>query len=324
MREITIRDAIREAIDEEMARDEKVILIGEDIGWFGGAFKVTKGLYEKYDEKRFWDTPISEAAIIGTALGAAICNWRPVAEIMFCDFMYCAMDQLVNQVAMVRYMSGGQVTVPMVIRTTAGAGMSTAAQHSQSNEGYFVHTPGLLVVAPSTPYDAKGLLKSAIRENNPVIFYENKNLYNLKGPVPEAEYVIPLGSAEIKRNGKDVTVVTSMEVVHKAISAAHELANEGIDVEVIDLRSLVPLDKSMIINSIRKTHRLIIAMEETKRAGVAAEISSVICEEAFNELRSPIVRVCSFDVPKPFSPPLEKYVMPQIATIIAAVKKVME
>jgi pyruvate dehydrogenase E1 component beta subunit len=323
MRTITFRDALNEALDEEMSKDEHVFIMGEDVGFYGNVFKVTDGLFDKYGAERLRDTPISESAIVGTALGAAACGFRPVAEIMFCDFLNCAMDQVINQVAKMRYMFGGQVKIPLVIRTTIGAGLSAAAQHSQSNEAFFMHTPGLLLVLPTTPYDAKGLLKSAIREDNPVIFFENKNFYNRKGEVPEEEYLLPLGKADIKRSGKDVTVVATLDLVNKSLQAAQILEKDGIDIEVIDLRTLTPLDKNTVLSSVKKTHHLVVAMEEVKTCGAAAEIACLVSEEAFDSLNAPIARVCTYDTPIPFNPQLEQYVLPQVEDVLQGVKKVL-
>ena len=321
MRTITFREAINEALDEEMARDNKVFMLGEDVGFYGSVWQVAKGLYDKYGKERLRDTPISESAIVGTALGAAACGFRPIAEIMFSDFMTCAMDQIVNQTAKMRYMFGGQVRIPMVIRSAIGAGLSAAAQHSQSFEAYFMHTPGLKIVVPSTPKDAKGLLKSAIREDNPVIFFEHKLLQNKKGEVPEGEYTIPLGEAEIKRIGKDITIVTYLNCVPKSIKAAEKLEEEGISVEIVDLRTIVPMDMKTIINSISKTGRLLVVIEEVKTCGVAAEIMAIALESGF---KSPIVRVCSKDTPVPFNPILENYVIPQVEDIIESARIIIE
>jgi pyruvate dehydrogenase E1 component beta subunit len=284
---------------------------------------VTEGLYQKYGAHRVIDTPISESAIIGTALGAAACGFPAVAEIMFCDFMACAMDQIVNQAAKMRYMFGGQVKLPVVIRTTIGAGLSAAAQHSQSNEAYFMHTPGLKVVMPSSPYDAKGLLKSSIRDENPVIFYEHKSLFSVKGEVPAEEYTVPLGQSKVARSGNDVTIVATLQMVSKSLKAADAAAKDGIDVEVIDLRTLVPLDREAIMRSVLKTGRLVVAMEEVRTCGVAAEISSIVHEQAFDKLKAPVVRVCALDSPVPFNPRLEEYVIPQVSDIVEGVRTVV-
>lgn len=324
MREITYRDALREALREEMLRDETVFLLGEDIGrYWKGAFKVTKGLAEEFGDERVRDTPISESAIIGVATGAAITGMRPIAEIMFGDLSALAMDQIANQAAKLTYMFGGQTKVPLVIRMPFGAGVNIAAHHSQSLEAWFMHVPGLKVAMPSTPYDAKGLLKTAIRDDNPVMFFEHKLLYNIKGPVPEEEYTVPLGMADVKREGEDVTVVATLYMVHKSLAAAEELSKEGISVEVVDPRTLVPLDKQAIINSVKKTGRIAIVTEDCKTGGVSAEIAAIIAEEAIDYLDAPVKRVAEPDTPIPFSPPLERFVIPDEKRIIGAVKEVI-
>jgi pyruvate dehydrogenase E1 component beta subunit len=323
MRKITYREALREALREEMRKDSTVFLLGEDIGrYWGGAFKVTDGLAEEFGDERVRDTPISESAIIGVAVGAAITGMRPVAEIMFGDLTALAMDQIANQAAKLRYMFGGQAKVPLVIRTPFGAGVNIAAHHSQSLEAWFMHVPGLYVAVPSTPYDAKGLLKAAIRSNNPIFFCEHKLLYPIEGEVPEEEYTIPFGVADVKREGTDVTVVATLYMVHKALNAAQELEREGINIEIVDPRTLTPLDKKTIINSIKKTGRLVIVSEDCKTAGVSAEIAAIVAEEAIDYLDAPIKRVAEPDTPIPFSPPLEHYVIPDEKTIIKAVKEV--
>ena len=324
MREIAYRDALREALREEMKRDPTVFLLGEDIGrYWGGAFKVTKGLAEEFGDERVRDTPISESAIIGTAVGTAITGMRPVAEIMFGDLTALAMDQIANQAAKIHYMFGGQAKVPLVIRTPFGGGVNIAAHHSQCLEAWFMHIPGLFVAVPSTPYDAKGLLKEAIRNDNPVIFCEHKLLYPMTGPVPEEEYTVPFGVADTKREGTDVTIVATMYMVHKALEAAENLQKEGINAEVVDPRTLVPLDKKTIIDSVRKTGRVVVVTEDCRTAGTSAEIAAIIAEEALDYLDAPIKRVTTPDVPIPFSPSLEKYVIPDEKQIIKAVKEVV-
>jgi pyruvate/2-oxoglutarate/acetoin dehydrogenase E1 component len=324
MRELTYRDALREALREEMLRDKTVFLIGEDIGrYWGGAFKVTKGLAEEFGDERVRDTPISESAIIGVGVGAAITGMRPVAEIMFGDLSTLAMDQICNQAAKICYMFGGQAKVPLVIRTPFGAGVNVASHHSQSLEAWFMHTPGLLVAVPSTPYDAKGLLKTAIRGNNPVMFFEHKLLYPIRGEVPEEEYMIPFGVADVKLEGEDVTIFATLYMVHKALKAAQELRKQGVSVEVIDPRTLVPLDKQAITESVKKTGRIVIVTEDCKTAGVSAEIAAIVAEEALDYLDAPIKRVAEPDTPIPFSPPLEQYVIPSEKTIIKAVKEML-
>ncbi|HUV98321.1 MAG TPA: alpha-ketoacid dehydrogenase subunit beta [Candidatus Paceibacterota bacterium] len=324
MRRISFRDALNEALLEEMQRDKTVFLLGEDIGrYWEGAFKVTKGLAKKFGDERVRDTPISESAIIGTAVGAAITGMRPVAEIMFGDLTALAMDQIANQAAKIHYMFGGQVTVPMVVRTPFGGGVNIAAHHSQSLEAWFMHVPGLLVAAPCTPYDGKGLLKTAIRGENPVMFCEHKLLYPVEGEVPEEEYTVPFGVAEIKREGSDVTVVATMLMVHKALEAAKTLEKEGLSVEVVDLRTLVPLDKEAIKASVKKTGHLVVVSEDCKTAGVTAEIAAVVAEEALDYLDAPIKRVAEPDTPIPFSPPLEKYVIPDEKSIVKAIREIV-
>ena len=303
MREITYAEAIREALREEMKRDERVYIIGEDVGRFGGCFGVTKGLWEEFGGERVKDTPISETAIIGSSVGAAATGMRPVPEIMFCDFMGVAMDEITNQAAKMRYMFGGKVKLPMVVRTPVGGGLSAAAQHSQSLEAWFTHLPGLKVVMPSTPYDAKGLLKAAIRDDNPVIFLEHKMLYGVKGEVPEEEYIVPLGVADVKREGKDITIIATSMMVHKSLEAAKELEKEGISVEVIDPRTLYPLDEEKILESVKKTHRAIVVHEAVERSGFGGEIVAIIMEKAFEYLDAPVKRVCAINTPIPFSPP---------------------
>jgi len=324
MRKITYRDALCEALREEMLRDKAVFLLGEDIGrYWQGAFRVTKGLAEEFGDERVRDTPISESAIIGVAAGAAITGMRPIAEIMFGDLSALAMDQIANQVAKMRYMFGGQAKVPVVIRTPFGAGVNIATHHSQSLEAWFMHVPGLKIAMPSTPYDAKGLLKTAIRDDDPVMFFEHKLLYPVEGEVSEEEYTIPFGVADVKREGKDVTMVATLYMVHKALSAAEMLSKEGIDVEVVDPRTLVPLDKQAIVDSVKKTGRIVIVTEDCKTAGVSAEIAAVVAEEALDYLDAPIKRVAEPDTPIPFSPPLEQFVIPNEKSIAKAVKEIV-
>jgi pyruvate/2-oxoglutarate/acetoin dehydrogenase E1 component len=323
MREITYRQAIQEALREEMQRDAAVFLLGEDIAEFGGSYKVTAGLLDEFGPERVRNTPISEAAIVGAALGAALVGMRPVAELMYVDFSAIAMDQIVNQVAKVRYMFGGKAKASLVIRTQGGAGRSSAAQHAQSLEAWFMHIPGLKLVQPSTPYDAKGLLKTAIRDDNPVMFIEHKLLYPVQGPVPEEDYLIPFGQADIKRRGNDVTVVATSRMVHRALAAAEKLAAEDIDVEVIDPRTLNPLDEDTIVASVRKTQRLVIAYEAYERGGIGAEIAALVANKALDYLDAPIERVASLNTPMPFSPKLENYVVPSEERIIAGIKRAL-
>jgi len=305
-----------------MMRDEQVYLLGEDIAQFGGSYKTCTGLFEQFGKERVRNAPLAEMGIVGCALGSALLGKRPVAEIMYVDFTACCMSQIVNEVAKTTYMYGGQAKVPLVIRTQGGSGRASAAQHAQSLEAWFTHVPGLYVVMPSTPYDAKGLLKTAIRDNNPVIFIEHKLLYNTKGEVPEDEYLIPLGKADIKRKGDDVTIITWSRCVDFSLKAAEELSKEGINVEVIDLRSLKPLDEEAIINSVEKTGRVVIVHEACKNSGFGAEIIAIINEKAFDSLDAPIERVAGFDVPMPFNPHLESLAIPDVPKIVKSVKKV--
>ena len=320
MSRMTYREAIRLALREEMKRDERVFIIGEDVGKFGGAMAVTKGLFDEFGAKRLVDTPISESAIIGAALGSALTGLIPVAEIMFIDFMAVCMDQIVNQVAKIRYMLGGQVQVPLVIRTQGGAGKGYAAQHSQSLESWFCHIPGLIVVMPSSPRDARGLLKSAIREPNPVLFIEHKLLYNVEGDVPEAEELIPLGRAEVKRPGKDVTIVAHSLQVLKALEAAGSLAKDhGIEAEVIDLRTVAPMDETVILASVKKTGKLVTVEEGYESHGIGAEVVSRVTAKGFGWLDAEPVRVAFPNCPVPFAKSLETALLPSPAKIIAAV-----
>jgi pyruvate dehydrogenase E1 component beta subunit len=321
-REITYLEAVREAMSQEMRQNEDVFILGEDIGVYGGAFGVTRGMIEEFGPERIRNTPISEAAIAGGAVGAALTGMRPIMELQFSDFITIAMDQLVNQAAKTRYMFGGKGKVPMVVRTPAGSGTGAAAQHSQSLEAWMAHIPGLKVIQPSTAYDAKGLLKAAMDDDNPVIFYEHKLLYRTQCHVPEELYSIPLGKADVKRKGKDVTIVATAIMVHKALEAAVELEKEGIDVEIIDPRTLVPLDEETIVESVKKTGRLVVVHEAVKRGGFGGEIASMIAEsEAFDYLDTPIKRLGGLAVPVPYNPTLEKAVIPQVPDIIEAVKE---
>ncbi len=324
MREVTVRDALREALREEMQRDKCVFLLGEDIGrYWGGAFGVTKGLAEEFGDDRVRDTPISESTIIGAGVGAAITGMRPISEIMFGDLSALAMDQICNQAAKIRYMFGAQASVPLVVRMPFGAGVNVASHHSQSLEAWFMHTPGLHVAVPATPYDAKGLLKTAIRGNNPVLFVEHKLLYPIKGMVPEEDYTVPFGVADIKKEGSDVTIVATLYMVHQALAAAQQLDKERINAEVIDPRTLAPLDKQTIIKSVKKTGRLVVVSEDCRTAGVSAEIAAMIAEEALDYLDAPISRVAEPDTPIPFSPTLEKSVIPDKESVVKAVKRIV-
>ena len=323
MAEISYSQALRDALREEMQRDPDVFLIGEDIGVHGGAFGVSRGLLKEFGAQRVITTPISEAAIVGAAVGAAVAGCRPVAEIMYMDFMTLAMDQIVNQMAKMRYMFGGKARLPLVVRTPAGAGRGQAAQHMQSLEAWFVHVPGLKVAMPSTPRDAKGLLKSSIRDDNPVIFIENKLLYATRGEVPDSELLIPLGQAEVKRPGRDATVVATSRMVLFALSAAEALAQEGIEVEVIDPRTLVPLDIEAIVESVKRTNHVLIVHEACERGGVGAEIAAQIQERAFEWLDAPIKRLANPNVPIPFARNLEALAIPDEQGISNAVRELM-
>jgi acetoin:2,6-dichlorophenolindophenol oxidoreductase subunit beta len=325
MREITYAEAIREAMSQEMRKDEDVFLIGEDIGPYGGAFGVTVGMHEEFGKERIRETPISEAAIIGAAVGAASTGMRPIAELMFSDFVTVAMDQIANQAAKYRYQFGGQAKVPMVIRAPAGCGTGAAAQHSQSLEAWFVHCPGLKVVVPSTPYDAKGLLLSAIRDDNPVMFFEQKLLYRKKGPVPEEEYTIPLGVADIKREGKDLTIISYGRMLHLCLDVADKFSNDGIEIEVVDPRTLLPLDKETLIQSVKKTGKLLIVHEACQTGGFGGELAAVIADsEAFFYLDAPIKRHCGLDVPIPYCRELENGVVPTEETLTATIQELLK
>ncbi|GEK59311.1 alpha-ketoacid dehydrogenase subunit beta [Marinococcus halophilus] len=320
-RSITFAEAVREALSQEMREDQDVFILGEDIGVYGGAFGVTRGMIEEFGPERIRNTPISEAAITGAAIGSALTGMKPVVELQFSDFITIAMDQLANQAAKLRYMYGGKGNVPMVLRTPSGSGTGAAAQHSQSLEAWVAHIPGLKVVQPSTASDAKGLLKAAIADPNPVIFYEHKLLYKTEGHVPEEAYTIPLGQADIKREGTDVTIVATAVMVHKALEAAEKLAEEGINVEVIDPRTLVPLDEQTIVDSVKKTGKVIVVHEAVKRGGYGGEIASMIAEsEAFDYLDAPVRRLGALPVPVPYNPTLEKATVPQVDDIMQAAR----
>ena len=316
--------AINNALSLEMERDPNVFVLGEDVGFPGGVLGVTAGLQARFGEKRVLDTPISESAIVGAAVGAAAVGLRPVAEIMFVDFIGVCLDQLFNQAAKMRYMFGGKAKIPMVLRACCGAGIGAAAQHSQSLEAWFMHIPGLKVLFPSTPYDAKGLLISAIRDDNPVVFLEHKVLYQEMGEVPDEAYTVPIGEADIKREGGDVTVVATGQMVGRALAVAEKMASDGVSVEVLDPRSLSPLDEAAILESVRKTHRLVIVHEEVKFAGSGAEIAAMVAEKAFDYLDAPILRVAAPFCPVPFSLKLEAEFVPGEAKIADAVRAVME
>ena len=316
--------AIRDAIKEEMERDDRVFVMGEDVRI--PFYNCTRGLIDIFGPKRVRNTPISESGFIGAALGAAATGLRPIAELMFADFSFVAMDQIVNQISKIRYMTGCKLKIPLVIRFAGmGAGSQYAAQHSTCVDGFFMHVPGLKIVTPSTPYDAKGLLKTAIRDDNPVMFFEHKQLYFTQGEVPEEEYTIPLGQADIKREGQDLTVIATMNMVPLSLKVAEKLQQEsGISVEVIDPRTLVPLDKKTIIDSVKKTGRVVIVDEGVKTCGVAAELMAIIVEESFSNLKAPIKRVTTFDIHIPYSKPLEEFVIPSADRIIKAAREILE
>ena len=324
MRELTYAQAINEALIQNLERDERVFLMGEDIGKYGGIFQVTAGLLDKFGPARVIDTPISEAGFVGAAIGAAMTGMRPVVEIMFIDFTTCAMDMIVNQMAKIHYMFGGRGKVPMVLRTNIGAGRGAAAQHSQSFHAFFIHIPGLIVVTPSSPYDAKGLMNTAILDDNPIMFIEHKKLYATKGPVPEEYYTIPFGKADIRREGKNITIVATHAMVNRSLIVAEEFSKDGIEIEIVDPRTLRPLDKGAILESVKKTKRLIVADEGPVTCGVSSEISAMIAEEAIEYLQAPILRVGSPDTPVPFSPPLEKIYIPDEEDLREAVSKMKE
>jgi pyruvate dehydrogenase E1 component beta subunit len=324
-RELTFAQAIREALDEEMARDETIFVLGEDVGAWGGVFRCTEGLFLKYGADRIIDTPLSEEGYVGLAVGAAMTGMHPVPEIMFGDFITLVMDQIVNQAAKMRYMTGGQIQVPITIRATMGGGRSSGGQHSQSWHAWMAHVPGLKVVVPSTPYDAKGLLKTALREPNPVIFFEDKVMYaKVKGPVPEEEYTIPFGKADVKRQGTDVSLIALSRMVHPALAAAEKLAAEGISAEVVDPRTLTPLDTETIVQSVAKTGGAVIIDEGYNHFGTTAELAATIAYGAFEYLDAPIERLGTMDVPIPFSPVLEFATIPDEPAIIAAVHRVLD
>jgi len=316
----TYLQALNEGLSQEMERDPDVFILGEDVGQFGGCFGVTQGLFQKFGEERVKDTPITESAIIGAATGAAAAGLRPVCEIMFVDFIGVALDQLFNQAAKMRYMFGGKAKIPMVLRAPQGAGIGAAAQHSQSLEAWFAHVPGLKVAMPASPYDAKGLIVSAIRDDNPVVFLEHKLLYGVEGEVPDDLYTVEFGKAEIKRQGEDVTIVATSKMVYTALDAAEKLAEDGIGAEVIDPRTIVPLDIDTIIDSVKKTHALVIVHEAVKQGGFGAEIAAQVAEQAFDYLDAPIVRIGAPFTPVPFSPPLEQAFIPNEESIIKAVR----
>jgi len=325
MAEITFKEAINQAFDEELARDERVFLIGEDIALHGGVFGVTQGLFKKYGFERVKQTPISESAIIGAATGASMLGLRPVAEIMYFDFITCAMDQVINQAAKIRYMSAGQVELPLVIRTQAGAGRGKGAQHSQDLEAFFFHIPGIKVVIPSNAYDAKGLMKTAIRDNSPVLYIDNAFLYNTKGDVPEGEYTLPFGKAARLREGRDLTVVAYGAIVNSCSEALAELENEeGITSDLLDLRTVVPLDMDAIIDSLKKTNRLLVVHEAYKKGGIGAEIAARVMEQAFDYLDAPVMRIGEKHAPIPLAETLENVIVPGKDTIKDACRDLLQ
>ena len=319
-RQITFSEALREAMAEEMRRDPSVFLMGEDVAVFGGVFGVSAGLYEEFGEERVRDTPISEQAIVGAGLGTALVGMRPIVEIMFGDFVAVAMDQVVNQAAKARYMSGGKAQVPLTIRITTGAPGSAAAQHSQSPEGWFMNMPGLKIAVPATPYDAKGLLKTAIRGEDPVLFFEHKMLYAVEGNVPEEDYTVPFGQVAVRREGNDATLIAIGGMLPRAMEAATRLAERDISVEVLDPRTLVPLDTVALVESVMKTGRAVIVHEAHRRAGPGAEIAAVLAEKAIGYLDAPVLRVATKNVPFPYSPELEAFILPSVHDIVNAVE----
>jgi len=317
---VTMVEAIRQAMMEEMQRDPAVVAIGEDIGAYGGAFKVTDGLLAKFGRERVIETPIAETAIIGAACGMSFLGLRPVAEMQFIDFIACCFNQITNFVAKSHYLWGAPV--PIVVRGPSGGGVHGGPFHSANPEMYFVHTPGLKVIYPSTPSDAKGLLKSAIRDNNPVLFFEHKFLYRrIKEEMPEGDHLVPIGKAAVRREGRDLTILSYAAMVHTSLEAAGQLAKEGIDVEVIDLRTLLPLDREAIIASVKKTNKLLVVHEDTKTGGIAGEIAAIVCEGAFEDLDGPIARVTAIDTPVPYSPTLEEFFMPNTEKVVAAARE---
>ncbi len=323
MAEITCREALNQALREEMERDPAVFLLGEDVGLYEGSFKVSRGLLAKFGEKRVLDTPIAEAGIVGLACGAALAGLRPVAELMTVNFAVVAMDQIMNHVAVVRYMFGGQASVPLTIRAPGGGGHQLGAQHSHSLEALFAHCPGLRVVVPSVPADAKGLLKSAIRSDDPVLFLEHEGLYGVKGEVPEGEHLVPLGVAEVKRPGRDVTLVTLSRMVYVCLEAAELLARDGIEAEVVDLRGLNPLDMATVLTSVRKTRRAVTVEESWLSFGWGGELVARLMEEAFDDLDAPVLRVGGADVPMPYNKQLEQAAIPDAARVVARVREIV-
>jgi pyruvate dehydrogenase E1 component beta subunit len=323
MPQITYREALNQALREELDRDERIFIMGEEVGYFGGAFKVTDGLLAVYGEKRVRDTPISELTFVGAGIGAAMGGLRPIVELMTVNFGLLAMDQIVNNAAKIHYMFGGKAKVPLVIRAPQGAGHQLGAQHSQSLEAYFMHCPGLRVVIPATPADAKGLLKTALRQEDPVIFLEHESLYPVKGEVPDGEHLVPFGKASVLREGKDLTLVSYSKCVYDTLAAAHELENMGIDAEVIDLRTLNPLDLDTVVESVKKTGKAIVVYEGWRTGGAGAEIAAQLYERAFDHLDAPVERVATMDIPMPYNARLERAALPSPAHIISAAERIV-
>ena len=320
MAEVTFLEAISQGMREEMRRDESVFIMGEDVGVFGGAFKVTAGFHEEFGDDRVIDTPLSESAIVGAAIGSALLGRRPIAEMQFADFIACAFDQIVNMAAKLYYRNG--MAVPIVIRGPSGAGAHGGPFHSQSPEGWFAHTPGLKVVVPSTPYDAKGLIKAAIRDDDPVIYFEHKYLYRrIKAEVPDDDYVVPIGKADVKREGEDMSIITYGAMVHQALAAAEELSADDIDIEVLDLRTILPLDRDAVLASVKRTSKVLVVTEDTHSYGVGAEVAALISQEAFEYLDGPVTRVAAPDTPVPFAPALEQAFLPSAASIASAARE---
>jgi len=319
MAPVTFLEAVRQAMFEEMERDPAVVLLGEDVGVYGGAFKASEGLLERFGWERVIDTPVSESAIIGAACGMSFLGLRPIAELQFIDFIACCFNQITNYVAKGHYLWGAPA--PIVIRGPSGAGVHGGPFHSANPEAYFTHTPGLKVVYPSTPYDAKGLLKSAVRDNNPVLFFEHKFLYRrIREELPSGEYTVPIGKAAVRREGRDLTILSYAAMMHTSLAAAEALAKEGIEAEVIDLRTLLPLDEETILQSVKKTNRVLVVHEDTKTGGIAGEIAAILCEKAFDDLDGPVLRVTSLDTPVPYAPPLEEYFLPNAEKVADAAR----
>lgn len=319
----TVIQAIHDALEEELARDESVILMGEDVGMRGGVFRASEGLLERFGPKRVLDTPLAESGIVGVAIGASLNGFRPIAEIQFADFIHSAMDQIVSEAARMRYRSHGAWSCPLVVRAPYGAGVHGGLYHSQSVEAFFAHVPGLKVITPATPYDAKGLLKSAIRDPDPVIFLEHKRTYRLvRGEVPDGDYTVPIGQAEVKRTGDDITILTYGLMLHYSLEAAETLARDGVEVEVVDLRTLLPIDRETVLNSVRKTGKVLVVYEDNQTCGYGAELAAIVADEAFEHLDGPVMRIAAPDVPAmPFSSVLEEFCLPNAERIAQALRK---